>query len=135
MTKKTFKSIGAILAGFATGAILSVGADFLMEQTGMMSMEHFKESTVSVILLVIVYRFVFNVLGCYLTARLAPDKPMKHALIIGVIGTVLSILGSVAMWDKAIPLYNISIIMMSLPSAWLGAKLFIQTQDNSAVEV
>ncbi|MGN6648088.1 MAG: hypothetical protein ACTHJT_16310 [Cytophaga sp.] len=131
MANKTLKSIGAILAGFATGAVLSVGADFLMEQTNMMSMENFKQSSAAIILTVILYRFVFNVTGCYLTARLAPDKPMKHALIIGIIGTVLSILGAVAMWDKAIPAYNLTIIFMSLPSAWLGGKLFLATAGNA----
>ncbi|ABG59587.1 hypothetical protein [Cytophaga hutchinsonii] len=131
MNKTTLKSIGAILAGFITGAALSMAADFIMEKTGMMSMQHFKQSSPAILLLVIGYRFVFNVLGCYLAARLAPGKPMKHALIIGVIGTVLSIVGTVAMWDMAIPFYNITIIVMSLPSAWLGGKLFLQTQGKS----
>jgi hypothetical protein len=130
MNKTTLKSIGAILAGFITGAVLSMAADFIMEKTGMMSMQHFKQSSPAILLLVIGYRFVFNVLGCYLAARLAPGKPMKHALIIGVIGTVLSIVGTVAMWDMAIPFYNITIIVMSLPSAWLGGKLFLQTQGS-----
>lgn len=130
MNKTTFKSIGAIAAGFLTGAILSMGADFIMEKTGMMSMEHFKQSSLTIIWIVIIYRFIFNVAGCYLTARLAPDKPMKHVIIIGIIGTVLSIVGAVAMWEQAIPLYNITIILMSLPSAWLGGKLFLKTQNH-----
>ncbi len=134
MANKTLKSIGAVLAGFVTGAVLSVGADFLMEQTNMMSMENFKQSSAAVLCTVILYRFVFNVAGCYLTARLAPDKPMKHALIIGVIGTVLSILGTIAMWDLAIPAYNLTIIFMSLPSAWLGAKLFLATAGKAEVK-
>ena len=134
MANKTLKSIGAILAGFVTGAALSVGADFLMEQTNMMSMENFKQSSAAVIVTVILYRFVFNVAGCYLTARLAPDKPMKHVLIIGIIGTVLSILGTIAMWDLAIPAYNLTIILMSLPSAWLGGKLFLATAGKVEVK-
>ncbi|WP_018343716.1 hypothetical protein [Cytophaga aurantiaca] len=133
MNKTLLKSIGAILSGFLLGAILSIGTDFLMERSGMMSQEHFKESPLYIILLVIAYRFVFNVTGCYLTARLAPNKPMKHVIIIGIIGTVLSILGAIAMWEYAIPLYNISIILISLPSAWLGGKLFLKTQKNGEV--
>ena len=31
-------------------------------------------------LLAFAYRFVFDVAGSYLTARLAPDRPMRHAL-------------------------------------------------------
>lgn len=59
-------------------------------------------------------------------AKLAPNNPMKHVIIIGIIGIVLSILGAIAMWDKAIPFYNIAIILISLPSAWIGGKLFIK---------
>ena len=38
------------------------------------------------ILVVFLYRFVYNVTGCYFAARFAPNKPMKHVLIIGVSG-------------------------------------------------
>jgi hypothetical protein len=31
-----------------------------------------------------------------------------------------------AMWDNAIPFYNIPIILISLPSAWLGGQLFLK---------
>lgn len=135
MNKTIIKSIGAILAGIFLGAILSIGTDFLMEKTGIMSMDNFKQSSLTIILFVIAYRFLFNVIGCYLTAFLAPNKPMKHVIVIGIIGTVLSIVGSIAMWDKAIPLYNIAIIVMSLPSAWLGGQLYLKThKDGKAVE-
>jgi len=133
MNKTTLKSIGAILAGFLSGALLSIATDFIMEKSGMMSMENFKQSSPAIILFVIFYRFIFNVIGCYLTARLAPNKPMKHVIIIGIIGTVLSILGSIAMWEYAIPFYNITIILMSLPSAWLGGKFFLQTTRTNTL--
>ena len=31
------------------------------------------------------YRIVISVGGAWLTARLAPDKPMKHAMILGLV--------------------------------------------------
>ena len=129
MNETILKSIVAILPGFFLGAILSITTDFLMEKTGMMSMKHFKQSSLTIILIVIAYRIIFNVIGCYVTAYLAPNKPMKHVIIIGIIGTVLSIVGSLAMWEHAMPFYNITIIFMSLPSAWLGGQLFLKTQD------
>jgi hypothetical protein len=131
MYKSIIKSIGAVLAGFVLGAVLSVGTDFMMDKMGIMSMENFKQTPFLIICVVIVYRFVFNVIGCYLTARLAPNKPMKHVIIIGIIGTVLGILGSVAMWDKAVPFYNIAIILISLPSAWLGGKLYLSNNKQN----
>ena len=130
MNKTIFKSIGAVLAGFVLGAVLSIGTDFLMDKMGIMSMENFKQTPFLIICTVIMYRFIFNVIGSYLTARLAPNKPMKHVIIIGVIGTVLGLLGSFAMWDKAISFYNVAIILISLPSAWLGGQLFLKKQKD-----
>lgn len=125
MRNSIWKSIGAILAGFILGATLSIGTDIALNVAGVMNTESFKVNSAGIILLVIIYRFIFNVMGCYLTAKLAPGKPMRHALIIGIIGTVFAILGSAAMWDKAVAWYNISVILISIPSAWLGAKLFM----------
>ena len=125
MKKSIVKSIGAILAGWMLGAVLSVATDFLMDKLGIMSMENFRQNPPVIVLLVIVYRFIFNATGCYLTAKLAPSNPMKHVMVIGVIGTILAILGSIAMWDKAVAWYNISILLIALPSAWLGGKIYL----------
>lgn len=134
MNKTILKSIGAIIVGFTLGVILSVGTDFLLDKLGIMSMQNFKENSSIIVALIIIYRFVFNVTGCYLTAKLAPNKPMKHVIIIGIIGTILSLLGSFAMWDKAIPFYNIAIILISLPSAWLGGKLYLLNNNQNGSE-
>lgn len=125
MKNSILKSIGAILAGFFVGALLSVGTDFLLNLTGIMSMQNFRSNSSWVVLAVIFYRFIFNVTGSYMTAKLAPSKPMRHALILGFTGTVLASVGSLIMWEQAVPWYNISIILISLPGAWLGGKLFI----------
>jgi hypothetical protein len=125
MKKSILKSTLAILAGFGLGVVLSLGSDFLLNSLGIMSMQNFKQNSTLIVALVVFYRFIFNVMGSYLTAKLAPNKPMKHVIIIGTIGTILGILGSVAMWDQAVSWYNIAIIVISLPSAWLGGKLFL----------
>jgi uncharacterized protein YacL len=130
MNKQIIKSIGAILAGFVLGAILSITSDSILEKLGIMSVEKFEDSSFGIIILVITYRLIFNVTGCYLTAKLAPSNPMKHVIIIGIIGTILSILGAIALWDRAIPFYNITIILISFPSAWLGGKLFLKNNNN-----
>jgi hypothetical protein len=36
--------------------------------------------------MVLGYRAVLSLIGCYVTARLAPSNPMAHALSLGVIG-------------------------------------------------
>lgn len=131
MNTHNTKSIAAVFLGFVLGAALSIGTDFLLDNAGTISMENFKDSSLSIIIMVIIYRFIYNVAGCYLAAKLAPNNPMKHVIIIGIIGTILSVIGTIAMWDKAIPFYNIAIILISFPSAWLGGKLFLINQLNS----
>lgn len=123
MKKETLKSIGAIIAGFATGAILSIITDIILQKAGVMKTEPFVENPVWLIAIIILYRTVFNTLGCFLTARLAPNKPMKHAIILGIIGVVLTIVGLIAMWDIPPRWYPISLIILTLPSAWLGGRM------------
>ena len=71
------------------------------------------------------YRLVIGVAGSYLTARLAPDHPTRHALVLGAIGVVLGTLGAVAMWNAGPPSYPLMVIAMTLPCAWAGAKLAV----------
>jgi len=130
MKKTILKSVGAIAAGFFTTVILSIVADTIMGATGLMNMENFKATTTGIILVVTLYRFIFNVLGCYIAARLAPKKPMKHAVILGSIGLALSIMGSAAMWDKAVLWYNLAIILIALPCAYIGGKLHKPKTEN-----
>jgi hypothetical protein len=71
------------------------------------------------------YRIVIRVAGAYLTARLAPEKPMKHALILGVVGTLLGLLGVVATWGKGLgpAWYPIALAVLAIPQCWVGGWL------------
>ncbi len=51
-------------------------------------------------LLVTLYRTLYSVAGSYVTARLAPHHPMGHALLGGVIGLILSVVGAVTTWNR-----------------------------------
>lgn len=119
---KTFKSIGAVLAGLVTIFVLSHITDFALEKPGIMKLP-FSDNPTWFILGVTFYRLAYSVLGCYLAAHLAPDNPMRHAIILGIIGVILSTLGLIAMWEQEPKWYPISLVVFSLPCAWLGGKL------------
>lgn len=125
MKKETLKSIGAVIAGFAVLVILSIITDSVLQKTGIMKTEPFAENPVWLIAIIVAYRTIFNTLGCYLTARLSPNKPMKHAIILGIIGVVLTIVGLIVMWDIPPRWYPITLIVLTLPAAWLGGKIFL----------
>lgn len=120
------RSIGAIVAGFLVIVVLSVATDVVMHATGIYP-PWFQYMPDSLFLLATAYRAVYSVLGCYLTARLAPDRPMRHALILGVIGTLLSIVGAIATWNQGREFgpkwYPLTLVVMSLTLAWLGGKI------------
>jgi peptidoglycan/LPS O-acetylase OafA/YrhL len=73
------------------------------------------------------YRCIYAVVGSYIAARLAPDRPMKHALVLGFIGLALCIVGLVATWNAGPELgprwYPIALVVTALPCAWVGGKL------------
>ncbi len=125
MKNTLFKSIGAVLAGLVAGAVLSVGMDFTLSAAGILDMDRFKDNPSWLVLVVALYRFLFNTAGCYIAAALAPARPMRHALALGFLGLLLSLLGSFMMWDQAVAWYNISIILMALPCAWIGGRLYL----------
>lgn len=78
------------------------------------------------ILIVLGYRAVFSFIGCYLTAKLAPRHPMKHALVLGLIGLVLSSIGAIVAADLGPAWYAWTLAVIALPIAWLGGKLYEQ---------
>ena len=81
-------------------------------------------------LLATAYRIVYGVAGSYITARLAPDRPMMHALVLGIVGVALSIAGAVVAWGKGPEFgptwYPLALIAIALPCAWAGGKLRVR---------
>ncbi len=126
MNKTILKSIGAILVGMATGAILSIGTDFVLETTGIFPPPDKGFFMWWMLVLALIYRGIYTAGSGYITAALAPNRPMRHAIILGIIGVVVTILGSIANWDKSHAWYPIALILITLPCTWLGGKLAIR---------
>jgi hypothetical protein len=74
------------------------------------------------------YRIVYGIAGGYVAARLAPDRPMTHALVLGVVGLAVSIAGAVATWNAGPAFgphwYPLALVVTAVPGCWLGGKLF-----------
>src|SRR5262249_61371997 len=71
------------------------------------------------------YRILISIAGCWITARLAPQQPMKHAMILGAIGVVLSAIGAAVTWNRGLGphWYPLLLVVISMPCAWVGGKL------------
>lgn len=124
--RRMLRSIGAVVAGLLAVIILSLGTDVVMHATKVFP-PWGERMTDALFVLATVYRSVYAVAGSYIAARLAPDRPMKHALVLGFIGLALSVVGLVATWNAGAELgprwYPIALVVTALPCAWLGGKL------------
>jgi len=126
-----WRSVWAVLAGFIVIVITSSAMDAVMHVTGIfppggqaMSDGLFAWATV--------YRIIFSIIGCYVTALLAPNRPLSHALWLGYLGVVVSAVATVVTWNKGPAFgphwYPIALVLVAIPCAWLGSKIYEKRQ-------
>ena len=131
------RSVGALVAGFVVVVILSIGTDIALHAAGIFPPLGQVMSD-ALLGLATVYRSVFAVVGSYVTARLAPDRPMQHALLGGLIGLGLSIVGAAMAWNKVATMgphwYPLALVATAMPCAWIGGKLRVM-QLRGRVEI
>jgi len=124
------RSIVAVFAGLLAIVILSVGTDEVLHAAGIFP-PWGQPVGEGLLLLATIYRTLYSVAGSYLTARLAPSRPMQHALVLGGVGLVLGTLGAVATWNKGPAFgphwYPLALIVLAVPQCWLGGILAIRT--------
>ena len=122
-SRRWLRSGGAIVAGFATVAVLSIAADAVLHATNYYP----NDGTVGgdlELAVALAYRTLFTVLGGVVTAWLAPANRLRHAVILGAIGTLFAILGVVTMWSVGHNWYPIGLVVLAIPSTALGGWLF-----------
>ena len=133
MNTTIWKSVWAVAAGVLTIVILSIATDAVLYATGVMPKPD-QPSVDSLLLLATAYRTLYSILGAYLTARLAPRKPLQHALALGVVGVVLGTLGAVITWGTPVAVghewYPIALAVLALPQCWLGGWLRVKQLHN-----
>ena len=129
--RRVWRSVGAVVAGFVAVFVLSVGTDQVLHVLKIYP--PWGEPMAGVLFAVATaYRIVYTLLGGYITARLAPHAPVRHALILGLIGIVPGILGVIVNIAKPElgPLwYPIAVAVTGPPCAWLGGVLYGNRQS------
>ncbi len=124
--RNILRSAGAVVAGLLVVIVITTATDALLHATGIFP-PWGQPMSDSLFLLAFAYRIVYGIVGGYITARLAPDKPVKHAVVLGAIGFVLSLAGAAATWNRGPEFgpkwYPLALIVIAIPTAWLGGKL------------
>ena len=126
------RGIGAVAAGLVAVFAVTTATDVVMHLSGVFPPMDAPPMSGALFLLAFAYRLIYGVAGGYLTARLAPNRPMRHALILGGVGLGISIAGAVAMWNAGPAWYPLGIAASALPCAWLGARLRLANQPAHA---
>ena len=120
----TVRSVWAVVAGILFIIVVTTLVDVLFHAVGV-----FPAMNVAIddkqALIATSYRIVISIAGGWLTARLAPAAPMKHALILGGVGTLLGITGIAVTWNLGLGprWYPISLAVLAFPQCWAGGKI------------
>lgn len=125
------RSIWAVVAGVLFIIIVTTLVDAVLHAVNVFPPQKLDDKQS---LLATAERFVISVAGAWLTARLAPSNPMKHALILGVVGTILGLVGVVATWNLHLGprWYAIGLAVLAIPQCWLGGKIFESGRGKAA---
>jgi hypothetical protein len=126
------KRVGSVLAGFFLIGLLGFLTDSVLQQLGILPIPTEHKFETGHALLALSYHLLFAVLGGFVTARLAPDHPIAHAITLGILGVVISTLGLIAiiMQDLAPAWYGWALMVFSIPVTWIGGKLAILSRRH-----
>ena len=123
--RNRWRSLAAVAAGFVAVAILSLGTDQVLHMTGVYPPWGQRMSD-GLFGLATAYRVLFTLAGGYITARLAPRRPMRHVVILGILGLLGSTAGLIATVnrpDLGPAWYPILLAVTAFPVTWLGGRM------------
>ena len=124
--RRPFRGTLAVLAGLALNVVLGLGIDQILHVTGVYP-PWGQTMSDSLFALATAYRLLIGVASGWLVARLAPDRPVWHAVVLGAIGFAISAVSVVATWNRGAEFgphwYPILLAVSAIPVSWLGAQL------------
>lgn len=120
--RRIARRVGAVIAGLLVNAVAASATDGVLHATGVYPGAGIQMSG-ALFALALAYRTFYGVLGSYVTARLAPDRPVQHALALGAVGVAIGTVGAAVMWDAGPAWYSLGVIAVTFPAAWVGGCL------------
>ena len=127
MKKNLFKSFVAIILGFFVVAILSIVTDSILEKLKVFPPQSNPEAYVTWMLaLTLFYRSIYTIIGGYITAKLSPNHPMRHVIILMIIGGIGGVAGAINGWNLGNHWYPVSLAITGPIFVWIGGKLNIK---------
>lgn len=130
-SRRIGRSALALLTGIVIGIVLSTATDFGLHAIGLTPSPKDRWPN-NLLVLATMYRAVYGIFASYVIARLAPNRPMGHALAAGTLGMIVSILGAIAAWSTTAGQhwYPVALALTAIPTAWIGAKLWLMQSSR-----
>jgi hypothetical protein len=127
-SRGALRSVGAVAAGIVSTTILSLFADQILHWLGVFPPWGQASYEPVPFALAVIYRTVFGVIGAWLTARLAPSAPLKHAVALGILGLSVSLVGTLVASIRNLgpAWFPVALTVLALPTAWLGGTLYVR---------
>ena len=118
------RSFWALVAGVVFIIVVTTVVDVVLHMVGVYPPMG-QPMNDALALLATAYRIPISIAGAWLTARLAPAQPMKHAMMLGVVGTALGLVGVVATWNAGLGprWYAIALAVLAIPQCWAGGRI------------
>jgi hypothetical protein len=121
------RSIWAVVAGLLFVIVVTTVVDAVLHMVGFFPpMDQPIDDRQS--LVATAYRIIISIAGAWITARLAPAKPMKHVLILGIVGTILGLIGVAATWNRGLGprWYPVALAVLAIPQSLVGGWLYLR---------
>ena len=132
---KALRSVLAVVGGFLLIGVLAFGTGKLMQSAWPAQFDAAGTPTTTLMMIVqLLYVGAYATFGCWLAARLAPSRPMRHALALGVLGLALNIPSAIALRDTSPAWYLAAGVLTTMLWAWLGGRMAeSRTSEPSAL--
>lgn len=114
----------AVFGGMVIVAIASTAVDAVMHSAGVYPPVGEPMFDTIPLLLALAYRSLFEVGGAYLTAMWARERARHAVLTMGVIGSLLWVVGGIVMSEYGPAWYSITGAVSSIPLALVGGMVY-----------
>ena len=117
------RNILSVLAGFAVWTVLWLASNAAIAAALPSAFgEDGATDNAAILVLFLVLSVVFSVVAGYLCVRLAREKPMRLALILGVLLLTVGIFVQIQFWDVMPVWYHLIFLALLIPGVLLGAR-------------
>jgi hypothetical protein len=126
LPRRLGRSTAAVLVGFISVAALSLATDQVLHVLNVYPPWGEPMYQPGLNLLALSYRILYTMVGGYITASLAPHSPMRHVLVVAILGSIVGSAGAIAaisMADLGPNWYPIAVALTGFPCVWLGGVI------------